>query len=129
MKYETPADVLNEHSLAEWFKQRTKLTGAKLTGDFHPFDYVFARPGRPLYVEIKFRKTPHNQYPTYSIEHSKVHHAEVHDLAAIALVRWSDKIGMINLRLPYEVKSQTHRTRNITAMVAHYDLSDVVFLT
>lgn len=100
--YETSGDRGREDGVRRLIERRWNCTATKLPMQYH-LDFGLYRGGELVaFAEVKCRKTPFANYPTYIISLSKV--VAALDLSAAAgrvpallVVNWADVVGWVNL--------------------------------
>ena len=99
--YETASDLANEDQVKTFLEAKWQATLHKLPISYN-FDYLVERNGNSsAWVEIKVRTNPMNQYDTMMISLHKSlagkHLTETTGLPSFLVVKWTDKIGFVNI--------------------------------
>lgn len=116
-RYETQQDVANEYAVIRKFSSLFPGAEAtRLSDEGHAFT-VLAKDGKArIAVEIKTRRNPSHQYPTFMISKQKydaLYALSKKGLRTGILVQWTDRLGYVSV--PVE-----HTTR----MGGRYDRGD-----
>ena len=116
--YVTERDTQNERSVIERLTTRLQCQFAHFAYEASICDYIAIREGTAIaLVEIKTRTTPHNNYPTYIIDQSKLDRladtAQRLGLKPILVIWFTDDIYWINAtKRPWPVKPGGRNDRN-----------------
>jgi len=116
--YENDADLVSESLTLDLIEKKWRCEGVKLPIK-HQLDYLLQRRNRGVaWVEIKVRKNPAAQYPTYMISLTKIMAArslsEASRLPSFLVVQWSDSVAYIRMDslLDFEISIGGRRDRN-----------------
>ena len=102
--YETQSDRDNEQNVASVIEREFDCQLTKMPIKM-ALDYMATRNGSAVaFVEVKRRKTPMRQYPTYMLSLHKVMMANALSMATrlpcFLAVQWSDAVGICRLPAP-----------------------------
>ena len=119
--------------------QAPGLDAVKL-GENDPADFYMVRDGKLVgFAEVKCRTNRHDTYPTYMLSAHKLERlsqmADDHGVRAVVVVRWVDRLGVINVNrfmsgARYATGGRSDRCDTAdTERVAHIQVGEFSFPT
>lgn len=105
--FETDADLINERDVVDTLSHHWGFQFLKLDRRYQADFMAVGGDQLKLWVEIKCRRIPHDQYPTIILELDKClamsNLSQTTGVPALFVARWTDRLGWIKIAPPFKV--------------------------
>ena len=115
-KYESEGDRRNQHYVLSKLEQAFGVPAERPSEEFASYDGMFTfGSGRKCVVEVKVRRNPRRQYPTYMLSKMKYDNLcgfVEQGMDALLVVQWTDELGVIQIPAEHTVSTGGRYDRN-----------------